>query len=236
MIVHRHEDELVLVTQPDHARFAAELIGLFRWPELARHPRRAALLVAIREHDNGWQEADAAPHIDPETGWPCGFRRLPPAARLEVWRRGVERQAADRPYSSLLVCEHALRLHAGRAADGTWRDFLAELGERRGELLAACGLTDSERAGDYGWLELGDAVSLAVAEGEPRSVARPALGARCRAGRVELDPFPLAGATTFRLPCRRIPARRYRGEGDLAGELAAARWQAMAVRCGPATT
>ncbi len=47
---------------------------------------------------------------------------------------------------------------------------------------------------------------------------------------IALDPFPLAGATTFRVPCRRIPVRAYRGDADLGGELATARWEEMTVR------
>jgi hypothetical protein len=45
-----------------------------------------------------------------------------------------------------------------------------------------------------------------------------------------LAPFPLAGATTFRVPCRRVPLREYRGDADFGGELAAARWEEMTVR------
>jgi hypothetical protein len=47
---------------------------------------------------------------------------------------------------------------------------------------------------------------------------------------IGLDPFPLAGATTFWVACRRIPARAYRGDADLGGELAAARWEERTVR------
>ena len=52
-----------LVTQADHARLAADLLRLFRLPELLEHPRRELLLRAIAEHDNGWWEADAAPRL-----------------------------------------------------------------------------------------------------------------------------------------------------------------------------
>ena len=53
-----------LVTQSDHARLAADLLRLFRLPELLEHPRRELLLRAIAEHDNGWWETDAAPRLD----------------------------------------------------------------------------------------------------------------------------------------------------------------------------
>ena len=53
MIVFREGDRLRLVTQPDHAAFAADLLSLFRLPDLVDHPRRADLLRAVRLHDNG---------------------------------------------------------------------------------------------------------------------------------------------------------------------------------------
>ena len=44
-------------------------------------------------------------------------------------------------------------------------------------------------------------------------------------GVLEIDPFPLAGATTFRLSGRKVPERRFESDADLAVELASARWQ-----------
>ena len=50
MIICQIENSLRLVDQEDHARFAFELCR--EWTELADHPRREPLLLAIREHDN----------------------------------------------------------------------------------------------------------------------------------------------------------------------------------------
>ncbi|HEX3131324.1 MAG TPA: hypothetical protein VH394_28565, partial [Thermoanaerobaculia bacterium] len=52
-------------------------------------------------------------------------------------------------------------------------------------------------------------------------------------GTLHLDPLPLAGSTAFRIPCRRIPRRAYRGDADLGGELAGARWEELPVRVAP---
>lgn len=234
MIVVEDPGELLLVTQPDHARFAAQLLSLWRRRDLRLHPRREQLIAAVREHDNGWREADAAPRIDPGTGRPHDFRLLPGEHRRELWRRGVERFAAAAPYTALLTAEHSWRLHRGRRAEAGWGVFLDELAERRDELLAAAGLTAAELAADYRWLELADDLSLAVCCRSETPVAGGGLTARRRGAELELIPFPLAGATTFEIPCRRIPDRRYRGEADLAGALGAARWVRLAVRCRPA--
>ena len=63
-----------LVTQSDHARLAADLLRLFRVPELVEHPRRELLLRAVAEHDNGWWEADAAPRLDAKRVSALDFR------------------------------------------------------------------------------------------------------------------------------------------------------------------
>jgi hypothetical protein len=236
MIVVQDRDELLLVTQPDHARFAAQLLSLWRRAELAGHPRREPLLTAVREHDNGWRETDAAPRIDPGTGRPYDFRALPDELRRELWRRGVERFAAETPYTALLAAQHSWELHRDRQSDSCWTGFLAELAEQREELLAATALDAADLAADYRWLELADALSLAVCCRSAAPVTRDGLTARMCGAELEIEPFPLAGATSFHIPGRRIADRRYLGEADLAGALGAARWTRHTVRCRPSPT
>ena len=71
----------------------------------------------------------------------------------------------------------------------------------------------------------------------PRARGRPggvddlrALTGSFEAGTLHLDPFPLAGATTFTLPCRFIPKRRYQGDADLAVEAASARFEDLKLK------
>lgn len=241
MIVSEDGDRQLLVTQPDHAHFAAELLSLWRSGGLPAHPRRAELLFAVREHDNGWRETDSAPHCNRETGRPHDFLSLPREDRIELWRRGVSRYAGERPYAALLIVRHALNLHESRRGQEGWEAFLDHLGELREELLATPDTTDmpeEELEADYRWLDLADLLSLTACSRRPAAVERHGFRALVESGEksgiiLRLDPFPLAGATAFRVPCRRIPARRCRGDADLGGELAAARWEELAVRVAP---
>lgn len=230
MIVLASDGELRLVTQPDHAHFAAAALGLFTTPALLAHPRRDGLLRAVREHDNGWRELDAAPPVDPASGEPHDFRSLPRPLRLELWERGSGRFAAVDPYAALLATEHALALHAAREAEEGWRDLLPRLRERREELLAACSLSLPELAADYAWLELADRLSLAACAGWGEPFAGAGFAGRAEPGRLLLSPFPLAGATTLRVPCRRLPRRRWAGDAELGSALAAAPWSSFTVR------
>ena len=86
---------------------------------------------------------------------------------------------------------------------------------------------------DYRWLDLADLLSLGVSNNWREPFGRYGFQAVFQDGTLHLDPFPLAGATAFRIPCRRIPRRAYRGDADLGGELAAARWEEIQVRVAP---
>ena len=233
MIVSDDGDRLLLVTQPDHAHFAAELLSLWRTDGLPVHPRRAEILFAVREHDNGWRETDSAPHRNPETGRPHDFLSLPRKDRIELWERGVSRYAGEHPYAALLIVRHAINLHESRRGQEGWEDFMSLLDELRENLLETTDMFLGDLEADYRWLDLADLLSLTACSRRPVAVERYGFRALLEGGTLHLDPFPLAGATAFRVPCRRIPARPYSGDADLGGELAAARWQELAVRVAP---
>ncbi len=243
MIVTPEDGKFRLITQPGHAHFAAELLSLWRAGGLPEHPRRADLLFAAREHDNGWREADAAPRWDAERGRPHDFLSLPVRDRIEIWERGTCRFATERPYAALLVTRHALQLFGGRRGEEEWASLLAFLTDFESSLMAESGVSRKDLETDSRWIDLADLVSLAGCGGWQDPVEQSPMehhGWRIeprdmdgRVRSVALDPFPLAGATTFRVPCRRIPNRAYRGDADLGGELAAARWGEMTVRLEP---
>ncbi|HYN19994.1 MAG TPA: DUF3891 family protein, partial [Thermoanaerobaculia bacterium] len=162
MIVAPADGQLFFITQPDHARFSGELLSLWRADGLPDHPRRAELLFAVREHDNGWREADAAPRWNRERDRPHDFLTIPREDRNEIWQRGTARFAGEHPYSALLVTRHALQLHRERQGDEELQPFLEYLAELSKELLEATGVTEAELEADYRWLDLTDLLSLAV--------------------------------------------------------------------------
>ena len=186
-------------------------------------------MFAGREHDNGWREADAAPRADRESGEPFGFLSLPAADRIEIWRRGIHRYRERRPYAALLIHQHALALHAAYAHGDEYAELLGEVRASRDELLEASGIDEAAVLADYPLIQLTDALSLVA--------CRCFAGERERAGRrfwredgdLVIDPLPLAGATRFRIPHRRIEHRRYTSDVDLATTLARARWETLDV-------
>lgn len=237
MIVVDRGPEILLVTQPDHAHFSGELLGLWRADGLPEHPRRAEILFAGREHDNGWREADAAPRWDSSgnsgRGRPHDFVSMPREERIAIWERGTARFAGSHPYAALLIARHARALHRDRVGEAGWEGFFAYLDELERGLSEETGATPEEVAADYRFLDLADLISLAAVNGAPERFSRHGMTGRLDGGTVVLDPFPLAGSTAFAVPCRRIPNRPYAGDADLGGELAAARWETVAVRLAP---
>jgi len=233
MIVVPEGPALLLVTQPDHAHLAAELLSLWRADGLSGHPRRGDLLFAAREHDNGWREADAAPRWDAGRGRPHDFMTLPRGDRIEIWERGVCRFAAERPYASLLITRHALNLFQGRRGEEDWEPFLDFLMYFERGLLDETGVAREELEADYQWIDLADLISLTACMRKREPASRYGVEIQPEEDTIRLDPFPLAGATSFRVPCRRISLRSYRGDADLGGELAAARWEERTVRIAP---
>jgi hypothetical protein len=232
MIVEAIDDErLRLVTQPDHAAFSAQLLGLWRADGLPEHPRRAELLFAAREHDNGWRELDSAPRIGRD-GAPLDFLRVDDATRREVWARGTQRYAETHPYAAALIVEHALHLLGGWRGTPAGSDFVDDLETLREELLLATRTGPDDLVADYGWIELADRASLLACGARPlpdptRTLEREGIAD----GRIHLTigPFPLAGNTTFTIPCRTVARRRYARDADFAVAAASAAWKELVV-------
>ncbi len=228
---------LLLISQPDHAVLAAELLALWRTDGMPAHPRRGDLLFAVREHDNGWREFDSAPAVDAVSRRPIDFLTAPAPTRMEVWRRGSERHAAEHPYVAALIAEHARRLLAAQRGTEPWTDLLEWLDERQAAWLAEAAMDEASLHADYLWLDRVDRISL-FACGCAGVVAPAGLSLRrlepatADPVHIEVAPLPFAGATTFRVPCRRVPVRDYASDTDFAVEAAGARWQTLAIKIG----
>ncbi len=171
--------------------------------------------------------------MNPATGDPYSFVDLPGEYRRELWDRGTRRYATERPTAAPLITRHALGLHQDRRGQEQWRVFLDLLAARLAEQLDATTHEPDSLDADYRWLRLADAISLR---------ACGALGDRFEAADIRvqrtgtqlaIEPFPFAGATTFSIPCRHIPARPYLSDTDLTIELASAHWTEFKVRLVP---
>jgi uncharacterized protein DUF3891 len=111
MIIQVQGDQFVLIRQTDHAvlaGFCAREWGndLFVKPEPFESFR-----LAVEEHDNGWNEWELEPQIDPATFAPYSFMSIPTEEHIALYQRGIERVVKLDHYAGLLVSMHCAGLY-----------------------------------------------------------------------------------------------------------------------------
>jgi len=220
VIVRQTDDALQLITQPDHAALAGEIMQ--HSVALAEHPRRSSILLAVAEHDNGWTEPDAAPLLDPATAIPFDFISAPIDIRQGVWPRGVARLAHD-PWAAALVAQHAIVIFDRYRSDTAWTRFFVEMETMRREMVETSGLLLQELLADYWFLGLGDLISLTFCNGWTDVQQFDPWSVRLSGSQVVVSPDPFDGSTIpIAIEAKEIPRRRYRDETEILTELATA--------------
>ena len=123
MIVRDEDKAFLLITQPDHAQLAEVIAAAMRTEAPLVGPHRDAILLATREHDNGWIEVDAEAVIEPATGRPFAACGLAMCSRCSSAMAGRSRQkhvVIARP--SMARPAHRPRSVRGRdsTVEGAW--------------------------------------------------------------------------------------------------------------------
>ena len=203
-------DTRLYITQPDHAALAADALSYWQDDGFVNHPRRDVILLAAREHDNGWIEEDAETHVDGD-GRPLDFVAVPAAVRQRIWPRAVERMAQRSIYAATLIAQHAITVYSATRSDPAWDRFFERMTALRDSLLSRSGLPPEMLAADYGFVNAADRMSLAFCTGwrDPlESMGRRIiLGPR---NMLEVTPDPFAGRRVpLRINGRQLPARTY---------------------------
>jgi hypothetical protein len=220
MIVRALGDSLVLITQPDHAHLAGDV--MVRATALAQHPRRDSILLAVREHDNGWAEPDAEPIIG-SAGDVADFISAPIAVRQGVWPRAVARLAGE-PWTAALVAQHAIPVDDRFRSDDAWTQFFADMEALRDNLLARTAMPPADLVADYAFVRLGDLISLTFCTGWTTPQHYAEWTVQRDGDRVQVTPDPFGGETIrIETAGTEIPKRRYQSDRDLREEIAKGR-------------
>jgi hypothetical protein len=111
MIIQDHGNQLVIIRQTDHAvlaGFLARELGndFFPPPE-----PKESFRLAVAEHDNGWNEWELLPQIDPATFLPYSFMSILTEEHIALYQRGIERVVKVDRYAGLLVSMHCAGLY-----------------------------------------------------------------------------------------------------------------------------
>ena len=217
MIVRTTASSLLLIAQPDHAVLARQIMEHWQSGGLPAEPRRASILHAIEEHDNGWREVDAAPVLDGSTRRVLDFVTIPANIRQAVWPRGVARLGDD-PLAAALVAQHAIHIYSRFSEDAAWSGFFDEMTRLRGEYAQRAGvpLEDVERL--YPLVRAADLMSLTFCTGwtEVQHAAGHEISLR-DGHTLTVHPDPFAGATVpFTIRARVLPNRPFGSPGEAA--------------------
>ena len=217
MIVRPAADAIHLITQPDHAALSRRIME--HWLPLTDHPRRASILLAIGEHDNGWREPDDSPMLD-ASGCVVDFVRIPVAVRQAVWPRGVARLHAD-AWAAALVAQHAITVYARYRSDAEWATFFPQMEATRDHLVGAARLSPSTLLDDYSFVRLGDLLSLTFCTGwtDPQQHEGWTVVHRDNHVVVTPDGFP-EREIALEVPAVEVPSKPFASEEALRAALA----------------
>jgi hypothetical protein len=189
-------------------------------------PARRTILVATREHDNGWTEVDASPTVDPATGRPCDFMSGPAPVKHDLWLRGIARAAKSDGLAGALVAEHALTVYGYRRGEAGWAQLFSTIEGMRDALLQRLGMFSGASRDTfdayYRCVRLGDMFSLQFCNAWTDPSTTLGYRAEMQGTTLLISPDPFAGATVaLRVVGHRIPARRYRDDAQVRTAIAA---------------
>jgi hypothetical protein len=213
MIIRPDQDQLIFISQPDHASAAAELVAHFEG--FALHPRRGEIALAVREHDHGWADIDEHLVFDPAAGRAFDFITVPDTHKRSVWPIAVERLAARSTYAAALVAEHAIYVYDANRGKPDWEPHFADLEQRRTILLEQSGVPLETLREDYPFLALADLLSLAMCLRWPDARERFGRSVRSEADAVTIAPALLSGPVRVAVKARRVPDQRYSSVAEL---------------------
>jgi hypothetical protein len=175
VIVRSASQHLLLITQPDHAVLAETIMVSWMREGFADAGERRAILLATREHDNGWEDDDAAPIVDEATGGILDFIHAPEALRQRVWPRGVDALRHE-PYAAALVAQHALAIYDRYRGQPAWQPFFDRMHTARREMLGATAHSLEDLQRDYFIVRMGDLASLTFSNGWTAFRSAPIVG------------------------------------------------------------
>jgi hypothetical protein len=111
MIVQQQKDPMVVIRQTDHAFLAGFFAREWGNEYFVRPEPFASFCLAAAEHDNGWQEWEMLPGVDPKTFVPYTFMTVPTEEHIALYQRGIERVVKADLYAGLLIVGHCMNLY-----------------------------------------------------------------------------------------------------------------------------
>lgn len=111
MILQEQSDAIFVIRQTDHAFLSGFFAREWGNDFFSRVEPSASFCLAASEHDNGWQEWELTPGVDPKIFAPYSFMNVPTEEHIALYQRGIDRVVKADPYAGLLVANHCTGLY-----------------------------------------------------------------------------------------------------------------------------
>ena len=183
MIRRESDDGWTLITQPNHAFLSSRIMNFWGNEDFEEITPEDEVMLAIRQHDCGWEKTDSVADLNPKNGYPRNFMEMQPESQFEIWSECFEKHAGEHPYACALIALHFSELNertisrdpSNKAAVSLRekiREFLhRSLGIRAGE-GSPNGYLSADVQTNLRFLQVGDMISLALCHGS-RSATIP---------------------------------------------------------------
>ncbi|MGB9434473.1 MAG: DUF3891 family protein [Candidatus Acidiferrum sp.] len=104
-------DPIIVIRQTDHAFLSGFFAREWGNDFFSRPEPFSSFCLAAAEHDNGWQEWELAPGVDPRTFIPYSFMTVPTEEHISLYQRGIDRILKVDHYAGLLAISHCMGLY-----------------------------------------------------------------------------------------------------------------------------
>lgn len=104
-------DPTIVIRQTDHAFLCGYFAREWGNQSFSRPEPFQSFCLAAAEHDNGWQEWELAPSVDPRTFAPYTFMTVPTEEHISLYQRGIDRVLKADLYAGILVVSHCMGLY-----------------------------------------------------------------------------------------------------------------------------
>jgi hypothetical protein len=111
VILQQQFDPMIVIRQTDHAFLSGFFAREWGNEVFTRPEPFASFCLAAAEHDNGWQEWELAPGVDPKTFIPYSFMTVPTQEHIALYQRGIERIVKVDLYAALMATLHCMELY-----------------------------------------------------------------------------------------------------------------------------
>ena len=174
-----------LITQPSHAFLSSRIMNFWGNGDFEAITPADEVMLAIREHDCGWEKTDSAADLNMENGYPRNFMEMRPESQLEIWSECFERHLGGHPYACALIALHFSELNERTISRDPGSEAAVSLREKIREFLRRSlkirvgegnlnGYLPADIRTNLRFLQVGDIISLALCRGS-RSVSIPAV-------------------------------------------------------------